>query len=92
MTMTVEEAREELMKRFPGQSVSATCQFWFFKQSKNKEDKYSMSYNFYSQGCSTKEGSSFEDCFAQLDKENESLNKEISKYSIILRKFDLNAV
>jgi len=91
MTMTHEEAREELMKRFPGRSVSADCNLWYFRDKDKKEGRYSIAYDFNSQGCSMRySSSSFEECFSQLDEENAIINAEIRKYSILLRKFDID--
>lgn len=86
--MTPEEARTELMKRDSG-SVCAGVSCWrFSRKDVPIVNHYRLSYNFGDSSCSSVEGSSFEDCFAQMDEQDRAVNAEIKKYSILLRKFD----
>ncbi len=89
--MTPEEARAELMRRFPGQTILAETNCWFHKIANGPKitTTYSISYNFKELGCDARHGNSFEECFAQLDEENKIINACIDKYSILLRKFIL---
>ena len=84
--MTPEEARDELRRRFNG-TVVAKVESWYFNSSKKETTSYTITYNFQGLECSSKTENSFEECFAQLDFDDQEANKVISKYSILLRKF-----
>jgi hypothetical protein len=87
--MTGEEAREELMRRFPGKTVSVTINYWHFSHDKTSPVRWHIAYNFNNNAePSILYGDSFEEILEELDKKNEEINKVISLYSILLRKFD----
>jgi hypothetical protein len=86
--MTIEEARDELMKRFPSTSVCANVKFWLFNTNSEKRDDYEITF-FVGKECYIKTGSSFEDCFKQIDNENEEINKVIKEKSILFRIFKI---
>lgn len=87
--MTPEEARAELMKRFPNQTVLAETKCWHHNFSEPQlKTTYTINYSFKDFSCSCKFGDSFEECFTQLDEENKAINDCIGKYNILLRKFD----
>jgi len=86
--MTPEEAREELKRRLPG-TVCAHIHSWWRAHSNSIENVYGIYYNFNNSVCSGKHGTSFEDCFFQLDQDNESVNALLKKDSILLRQFTI---
>ena len=90
MSMTPEEARAELRKRFPYSSVSAVKECWFHSTAEVKErDYYSINWNMRRISSDRKEGVSFEDCFAQLDSENKDINAVIEERGILFRQFEI---
>ena len=86
-SMTAEEAVTKLRSIFQG-SVLAEKSCWYFSSKGEEKTMYRLSFNFGSVDCSQVEGTSFEDCFAQIGEVNKETNRTIAKYSILLRKFD----
>ena len=88
--MTVEEARTDLTKRFPGKSVCAVKECWFHSTAEVKErDYYYINWNMQRLYSDRKEGVSFEDCFTQLDNENKDINAVIEERGILFRQFEI---
>ena len=79
---------EELIKRFPNNSVCAYVAYWKYSHKDHTDNDYHITF-FSGKDCVIKYGNSFEDCLAQLDQENEDVNNLIKQRSILLRKFNI---
>ena len=85
--MTLDEAHNELMKRFPGETVAAEQCRWFHKLTQTIITYHYITYNFIDQTCSRKDGSSFEECFEKLDQEQNAINKVLKERGILFKQF-----
>ena len=85
--MTGEEAARELQKQFPYTTNIVNSTFIIERDSNEVRKDCYIHYNFTKTTCCSQNGSSFEECFEKLDQENELINTEMKRMSILLRQF-----